>query len=309
MNVLEIIEQYDTICLFRHQIADMDALGSQFGLKQFIMDHYPNKKVYCLGQSLGSAAYLFPNIDEVEDHVIQDSLAIVLDTANVERIDDARYAQAKYIVKIDHHVEIEDFGHARFVNVNASATCEVLVDLIRATQASISKESAKYLYFGLLADSANFTTSNTTAHTLAVASYLVGCGLDVNQILQERTNLRLNDFRYVSDIRSSAIVEDKVIYAVMNKESYQKYGLSYNEAKEKVFCMANINEMEMWCLFTQDEADEDGLFNGSLRSKRYAIDEVANQFNGGGHKQACGVKKLTLQDIDTLVETLNTLSR
>ena len=39
------IEEFDTITLFRHVSPDADALGSQFGLKQWIVDHYPNKQV------------------------------------------------------------------------------------------------------------------------------------------------------------------------------------------------------------------------------------------------------------------------
>ncbi len=307
MNILELFKEYDTICLFRHQVADADALGSQFGLKSFIEQVYPDKKVYALGESLGSCAYLFPSIDTVSDEVVKQSLAVVLDSANVDRIDDQRFATAKKIIKIDHHVVVEDYANESYVDITASATCEVLANAMQTSGVAINEMCAKYLYLGLLADSGNFTTTNTTANTLRIGSYLVSCGLQVNKILQERTNLTLTDFHYTSLVRSKAQVNGKVIFAVINREDYKKFGYTYNEAKEKVFCMANINEMEMWCLFTQDEFSEEVIYHGSLRSKNYAINEVANTYNGGGHKNACGVKNLTLDTVMQLVNDLNGL--
>ena len=48
-TMFELIEKYDVITIFRHVSPDSDALGSQFGLKQWIMDTYPNKQVFALG--------------------------------------------------------------------------------------------------------------------------------------------------------------------------------------------------------------------------------------------------------------------
>ena len=50
------IEAYDTIVIFRHILADADALGSQFGLKTWIEDNYPDKHVYAVGDSVGASA-------------------------------------------------------------------------------------------------------------------------------------------------------------------------------------------------------------------------------------------------------------
>ena len=44
-DILKLIEQYEVITIFRHIHPDCDALGSQFGLKQWISENYPDKKV------------------------------------------------------------------------------------------------------------------------------------------------------------------------------------------------------------------------------------------------------------------------
>ena len=47
----EKIEEFDTIVIFRHQSPDFDAFGSQLGLKTWINDNYPAKKVYAVGHN------------------------------------------------------------------------------------------------------------------------------------------------------------------------------------------------------------------------------------------------------------------
>ena len=308
IDLLNEIKDYQTITLFRHQSADADALGSQFGMKLFLEANCPNVKVYALGDDVGSSAELFPPIDHVDDELIKQSCAIILDTANAERIDDARALSAKKIIKIDHHIVVDEYADVAYVDTTAAATCEILSDLFKETGKVVNEECAKYLYLGLLADSISFTTSSTTANTLKSAAFLVSCGLNVNKINQERSGFSLNDFIYVTKVRNRYQLDGNVAYSIMQVEDYAPLGFDYNLAKEKVFALANVKEFEIYCLFTEDASYESkGLYNGSLRSKNVAIDKVANKYNGGGHAQACGVKKLTLEDIQNLVNDLKSL--
>ncbi len=309
MNILHEVKDFDVITIFRHQIADQDALGSQFGLKTFLEKNLPDKKVYALGESVGSMAHLFPAIDKVDDETIASSIAIILDTADSERIDDQRYRFAKKRIKIDHHIVVEEYAEEAFVDTSASATCEILASLFQKHHGYVSPQCAKYLYYGLVADSLNFSTTNTTSHTLLAASFLIDCGVNVSEIKQQTTGISLNEFLYVREITNHMQSKDNVVYAILREEDYTKYNLTYNQAKEKVFALANINEFEIWCLFTEDKSYGDNLFNGSLRSKQVAINIVANKYNGGGHKNACGVKSLSLQDIENLIDDFNQLCK
>ena len=42
-NLLKLINENDTIVIFRHTRPDFDALGSQIGLKKLIQLNYPSK--------------------------------------------------------------------------------------------------------------------------------------------------------------------------------------------------------------------------------------------------------------------------
>ncbi|NCB33958.1 MAG: bifunctional oligoribonuclease/PAP phosphatase NrnA, partial [Erysipelotrichia bacterium] len=169
-GLLNEIESHDRICLFRHEYPDCDAVGSQFGLKHWLQDNYPEKTVYALGFETCSQGS-WPESDQVDESTIQNSLAIVLDTSNLARVDDMRCSEASRIIKIDHHPNREPFGALNFVYESAAATCEILASFMQNTGKIISIETANRLYCGLLTDTLCFRTSNTTAHTLAMAGY------------------------------------------------------------------------------------------------------------------------------------------
>ena len=95
------IRQYETIVIFRHNRPDMDALGSQWGLKHLIEQNYKNKKVYVVGDS--NKFDFLGKMNEVSDEMIQNSLAIILDVAVAALISDQRYILAKERMVIVHH--------------------------------------------------------------------------------------------------------------------------------------------------------------------------------------------------------------
>lgn len=306
-DLFSLIEQYDVITIYRHTAADSDALGSQFGLKQWILDTYPQKSVYALGTAIGSAGAHFPDIDTCKDELIQNSLAIILDTANTSRIDDERWMHAAYKIKIDHHIFVEAYADLEIIDDYKGATCEILADLFEKQGCTLSKQCAEYLYSGMIADTLQFSINATTPQMLRTAAYLVECGVDVAKINEENFSKSLKEFRYETYIRQNCVILDEcVAYAKISKDEYTAFDLTFNEAKEKVYALGHVNEFAAWALFVEIEQDEQGrcLYNGSLRSRNKMINDIANEFKGGGHRFACGVKNLHDEDIERLLAML-----
>lgn len=306
-RLFELIKQYDHITLFRHISPDSDALGSQFGLKQWIMDTYPEKKVYALGTEAGSKLQYFPDIDEASDEDVSSSLAIILDTANAGRVDDDRWKSAAYRIKIDHHIFVESFTEEEYNEDLAGATCEILTSFFEKRGEKISAEAAQYLYSGMIADTLRFSIPTTTPRTLQLAAYLVGCGVDVQRANEENFSTSLKQFRYENYLRSHCLVaNDTLAYIIINKEDYEAFDLTFNEAKEKVFVLGGVHEFKAWALFVEKEVDEQGIrrYNGSLRSRHTIINEIATRYQGGGHRYACGVKNLSREDIDKIIQEI-----
>lgn len=304
--LFELIQKHDVITIFRHVSPDADALGSQFGLKLWIMEHYPNKQVYALGKP-GSKQHLYPSMDVASDDIVASSLAIILDTANEERVDDERWETAAYSLRIDHHIVVETFADLEIIEDLYGATCEILADMFEQNNMRLSPACAQYLYGGILADTLRFSIATIQPRTLRLAAYLLEMGVDVKKVNEDHFFTTYRQYRFENYIRSHCeVLDDRVAYCIINHEDYERFGITFNEAKEKVFVMGGVDEFEAWALFTEKEQDVDGnrIYNGSLRSKNKTINDIANAYNGGGHRFACGVKNLRKDTMQALLQEL-----
>ena len=301
------IERAPVITIFRHTNPDCDAVGSQFGLKYWISDNYPEKKVYACGNEEPNQG-VWPHADHVDDTVIAQSLAIVLDTANSERVDDSRFENSSRVIRVDHHPDREPFGDESLVEEKAAATCEILSRFIRTCpDCHVSRKTAEALYAGLLTDTLNYTTSNTTAATLYAGALLCEFGVDIPRLARTLFDKSLNGFRFSSVVRSKAEIQNEhLAYEILPCEEMEKAGMSASKARSFIDELGHVRDFEIWCIFTEKKNDDGmSLYDGSLRSKTVVMNDVAAMFHGGGHKNACGVKNLSRSDIDHLLSLLN----
>ena len=116
-KILNRIKKYETIIIHGHKRPDGDCYGSQFGLKNIIQQSFPEKKVYVVGQRSAFVDFI-GQMDVISDDVYKGALSIVVDTAVEDRISDERYKLGKEIIKIDHHIPVDDYGDIRWVDTS-----------------------------------------------------------------------------------------------------------------------------------------------------------------------------------------------
>lgn len=298
-KLYNLIEEYDTITIFRHVNPDGDAYGSSFGLGLWLKSHFPNKKIYITGKDEGTLlAYFFPS-DFVTDETIKQSLALVVDTANKERISDQRYQYAQKVVKIDHHPYSGNYGDYEFIEEFMSSSCEIVTEFIRSFQKEpLSYENARVLYAGMLTDTLSFTIASVTSKTLYLAAWLLESGLDVAQIQDELFLQDSNIYDYVTYLRGICTVDNGLVYAYVSSEALAKYQLDFNQAKEFVNVYKSRKDAKIWVLMIEMP---DGLFNLSIRSRTIVINDIATKFGGGGHKFASATKNLKFEETQQLL--------
>lgn len=298
-KLYNLIEKYDTITIFRHVNPDGDAYGSSFGLGLWLKSHFPNKKIYITGKDEGTLLlYFFPS-DLVTDETIKQSLALVVDTANKERISDQRYQYAQKVVKIDHHPYSGNYGDYEFIEESMSSSCEIVTEFIRSFQKEpLSYENARVLYAGMLTDTLSFTIASVTSKTLYLAAWLLESGLDVAQIQDELFLQDSNIYDYVTYLRGICTVDNGLVYAYVSTEALAKYQLDFNQAKEFVNVYKSRKDAKIWVLMIEMP---DGLFNLSIRSRNIVINDIATKFGGGGHKFASATKNLKFEETQQLL--------
>lgn len=99
-EIIKKISEYDHIAIYRHVNPDFDAFGSQLGMYDIIKTTYPNKNVYVCGDFSSDLVDKYSvDIDYSKVDYSNDVLAIILDTANRERIDDDSYLKCKKLLK------------------------------------------------------------------------------------------------------------------------------------------------------------------------------------------------------------------
>lgn len=302
----ELIHQFDTITVFRHQHPDPDALGSQWGLVTWLRSRFPNKRVFALGLHKGPKPHLFQGADVVEDELIRTSLAIVLDTANADRIDDARYSMAAKVLKIDHHPLGESYASQEWIDESAASTSEIIAELIRSFQIGEPMDAlaARYLYMGILTDSLNFSTANTSAKTLEMAAYLARSGLDLPRINQDLYLMDAKEFTFINWLRHTAIIENDLIYAIITLEDLVRLDIKPGIAKEHITVLGQVRDYSVWALFIEQEDNGMLRFNGSIRSRSISVNDIAKRYHGGGHRLAAAVKQLDRNGIQQVIHDL-----
>ena len=91
--ILQKIKEYNTIIIHRHSNPDLDALGSQIGLKETLRLNFPDKEIYAVGD-MNRFTFL-GSMDEISDEKYQNALCIICDVAVSHMISDYRYFFSK----------------------------------------------------------------------------------------------------------------------------------------------------------------------------------------------------------------------
>jgi phosphoesterase RecJ-like protein len=306
-QILNDIHSFDTIIIHRHVRPDPDAIGSQCGLAEMIKASYPAKKVYVVGHLPQSLEYLY-KMDEIEDEVYKDALVIVCDTANTERVDDARYSTGKKLIKIDHHPNVDPYGDIMHVDTTASSTSELIFELAESSneQLVVTDEAARLIYAGIIGDTGRFLFPSTTERTFHAASNLIKKNFSINEIYDNmyETSIEMAHLNgYV--LQNFKLTEEGVGHINMTKALMDEYNVNSEQASLAVSSLGHIKGVKAWVIFLEEE----DLIRVRLRSKGPVINGVAAMFNGGGHPLASGAKVFSWEETEKVVEELKKVCR
>ena len=303
-KILDAIKEFDTIIIHRHNNPDGDALGSQIGMREIIKENFPTKTVYAVGD--GSRRYGFMEgsaMDEIDDCVYENALAIVLDTSASALISDDRYKMAQKTVRIDHHIFCEEICDIEVTDTSYESCCGLVTEFALESGLKLSKLAAKSLYTGMVTDSGRFRYDSTNANTFRLASHLMQAEFDTNEIYAQ---LYADDFSFIR-LRAQFVLKiqftDKnVAYIYTTKEEAETYEAdTFTISRAMVGTMGDIKGVNVWVNFTETE---NGVL-AELRSNKYNINPIAVKYGGGGHAKASGA---TLKNRDEAMQMLNDLN-
>ncbi len=304
-QIFDKIKEYDSIMIFRHVRNDGDCVGATKGLKRLIQLTFPEKKVYLIDSDCAEyLKFLGPDDDEVSGEIYAKSLGIVVDTASEKRISNEKYKLCKELIKIDHHIPLENYGDIIWVEEERSSACEMIADFYKTfkDELKIDSEAATYIYTGMVTDSGRFKYEGVTGETMRNAGILLDVGIDTETLY---ANLYLDDLDYLkfkAEIYNRIeLTENGVAYIFIDKAFREKFSLTIEQASACVSSLDSIRGSIAWMAFIEND-DEQGSIRVRLRSRFVHINPIAEKYNGGGHACASGATVYSIDEMKALLK-------
>lgn len=290
------VDAHDDFLILSHIDPDGDAVGSSLGLSWALRPI--GKRVTVANDSpLPVSLRFLPGWEEVR---LASELpgpfgaVFVLDCSSLDRVGRsgiAAIAPGAAIACVDHHAGTDGFGDPRLVNVSASATAELIVEILQACELPIGPEAAACLYAGIASDTGAFRFQNTTPHVLRLAARLVERGADPS-----RTALSLFGRKSPASLRvlglALASLESRaagrVSVLTISRAMFDEAKAAPEDADGIVQYAQSVNGALIGVLIQETAPGEVRI---SFRSDGSVdVNDIAGRFGGGGHRNAAGAR-------------------
>ncbi|MCZ6671102.1 MAG: bifunctional oligoribonuclease/PAP phosphatase NrnA [Acidobacteria bacterium] len=307
-KIRDLINQSEKILLTTHMNPDGDGLGSELALFRQLREG--GKEVRIVNNDPIPERYRFLDPEgesEVFDRsrdlpFIQDcDLIFVLDNSSMERMGKLaapmQSSSAKKIC-IDHHLIPSGPGTAGNNGIwdilwnmeEASATGELIYELIMALGGPMTHGKAEPLYVSLVTDTGNFRFSKTGPKAHQVAAALLACGVNPVRVYQEIFERSSTAFMRLLGYALTHFhqeCEDRLVWVTMDRRKIEEFSAQEEDTSEMVNSFFQIHRVRVALLFKELS---DGKTKVSLRSKGdFDMNRLAVHFGGGGHRNASGI--------------------
>ncbi len=289
----ELILKSKKVLIMGHDDEDPDSIGSCFAV-YFALLMLGKEASCCFSAPLElHTAFMgdhYTVFDENADYTAD--LCICLDCANVNRLGARKkvFESAKKTISIDHHEKNSQFADVNVVDPVASATAEIIYELLVTMGVAIDCDIAKNLYAAISADTGSFKYSNVTEKTMNVGAELIKTGIDHAKIAR-----LLHDTDPIAVIRCKAEImqniecyfDGRLVIVTADDRLFEKYGITERDSGDIV----NIARTAEGCIMAVSIRETCGHIKISLRSNsEISVSEIARRFGGGGHVRAAGAK-------------------
>lgn len=295
-KVAENIKKAKNIIIIHHIAPDGDGLGSTLALREMMSQLGSANKLDAVISGKMPDIYRFlpgiENLKKTNDASLYQSydLAIALDCADKDRLGDATefFNNARNTINIDHHISDNGFADIDWIDPKASATGEILFDLIEPLGVKLNKNIAVNLYTSILTDTGGFKFENTKPKTFNICAELLEAGADPVSIYNEcyeskpvamvRLHAKaINDAVYLED--------NEIVYTKISRKLLEEIHASDDHIDGITEALRQVNSVKVAIVFKETIK---GTTKVSFRSNGIDVCEIASFFGGGGHKLAAG---------------------
>jgi phosphoesterase RecJ-like protein len=299
-RIISIIEGNRTFVLTSHSNPDCDALGSELALAEHL--RVLGKKVAIINSDAVPSLYRFLDPQQTikqyspKEHtsiINQADVIIVLDASGgwerTGRVGQALEQTRAVKICIDHHPDATNFVDVAIIDTDAAATAELVYDLLLAMNGVLSENMAQILYAAILTDTGSFRFPKTRAQTHRTSADLLAAGANPQYIYRQLYEQYSPGYvqlkgHVMASIKTTA--DDQIAYYTLEQSTLERYGVKASDLDGFPSLGQAIGNVRVtiFCMETSDNR-----VKISLRSDgTVAINQIALEYNGGGHPTAAG---------------------
>ena len=285
--------------LSSHVRPDADALGSELALAMLLERLGKSVRIVNPSAIPDNLMFLDPTNrimkigrEITPEEVLDTDVHIILDTsAWVQLVDVGRVlkrTKARRVV-IDHHVSSDKLGALEFKDTTAEATGALIVRLADALGFELTAEMVTPLYCAIATDTGWFRFSSTTGETMRTIGRLIDLGAKPHLIyeqLYERNSLArvLLAARVLAGIQLDC--DGRLAYITVKQSDFDATDAKPVDTEDLVNETLKVDGTQA-AFIAIEQANK--TVKVSFRSRTdLNVAKVAEQFGGGGHKQAAG---------------------
>ena len=287
----------DKIMIITHVSPDGDTLGSGFALYHALSAM--NKRVCVVNSDRITPKYCFlSGAKSVLRPQFEPQFIVAVDVGSVNLIGKELEEYVDRIdMCIDHHPSNSRYAKYNLIDAHAAATGEIMLDVITAMHAPMSREIADALYTAISTDTACFRHSSTTATTLRKAARTIELGADIEKLnnylfvvktkqLFELERLAMDNIRFY---RNSTIAVMPITLEMMKKS-----GATEDDTDGIATLPRQIQGVEVG--ITMREVKENEYRISARSDGRINVSAICQRLGGGGHVRASGARLSGMTD-------------
>ncbi len=305
-EIIRIISEKQRFILTTHTNPDLDALGSELALDEYLRSL--NKRVSIFNSDRVPPMFRFADpkhrlrtfsanrhcqiIQEVE-------VIFVLDASGgwerLGRIGPALSDRARdpqtgaTVICIDHHSNPADFADLVLIDAAAAATAELVFELITHGGGALTPTIAQWLYLAILTDTGSFRYPKTSERTHHITARLLKAGADpVRLYKQVYEQHPLELVRLKGHVLNSLQLGagGQLAWYALDRATLRAYGVAPADLDGFPGLGMQIGGVRVSLLCVEMPKRRVKI---SLRSDNsVAVDDLANELGGGGHPSAAG---------------------
>lgn len=281
------LKRHDNYIILTHASPDGDTLGAAYALYYALKETGKVAAVICPDVIPSKYGYFVTRTDEVDG----DNVTVVaVDVADKQLLGSLKDDFGdKVCLNIDHHISNTEYAKYLCLDSGASATCEIIYELIVRMHVNMNTATAKALYTGIATDTGCFKYTNVTAKTHLIVSELYEYDIEapeINRIMFDTKSKRLIELEKMVLADAEYHFNNRCMLLSVTAEMQQKTGCSGPELEGIAVISRSVEGVVAGVTVKQTD---DNVFKVSMRTyEPLDASAICKRLGGGGHKAAAG---------------------